>query len=101
MTDAELRALLLDCLALWGLKGRVEAVESGMQISVGTMTLGVERAPVDMRPVRWLLQTPERRAANRPARAIPSIVALLSALRNALGGNAGAALRIGAVPAER
>ena len=41
------------------------------------------RAP-DMRPVRWLLQR-RRRAANRPPRAAPSIVALLAALRNALG----------------
>ena len=33
MTDAELRALLLDCLALWGVEGRVEASEHGLQIA--------------------------------------------------------------------
>jgi hypothetical protein len=49
-----------------------------------------------MRPVRWLLHTPERRASNRPPRAAPSIVALLTALRNALGAESGNRLRIGA-----
>ena len=45
----------------------------------------IARADPDLRPVRWFLQTPERRAAGRPARAAPSIVAALSALRNNLG----------------
>ena len=54
----------------------------------------LQRAPADMRPVRWLLQTPERAAAGRPPRAIPSIVALLSALRNALGAAPGNRLRV-------
>jgi hypothetical protein len=61
----------------------------------------VAPAPLDMRPIRWLLQTPERRAADRPPRAVPSIVALLAALRNALGGDAGSTLRIGAAPEAR
>jgi hypothetical protein len=93
MTDSELRALLLDCLALWGLKGRVEALEIGMQIIVDTTTLRVERAPDDMRPVRWLLHRP-----NRSPRVAPSIVALLTALRNALGAEGGNRIRIGASP---
>jgi hypothetical protein len=45
--------------------------------------------------VRWFLQTPERRDAGRPARAAPSIVAALSALRNNLGAGSGLKLRIG------
>ncbi len=90
MTDAEFRALLLDCLALWGLKGRVEAHDTGMQVTVDTITLQVERAPAEMRPVRWLLH---RR--NRPPRVAPSIGALLTALRNALGAEGGNKLRIG------
>jgi len=49
-----------------------------------------------MRPMRWLLQTPERRAADRPPRAAPSIVAVLTALRHALGAEGGNKLRIGA-----
>ena len=91
MTNAELRALLLDCLSLWGLSGRVEALDTGLQISVDTTTLKIERAPVDMRPVRWLLHRPDR-----PPRVAPSIGALLTALRNALGAEGGNKLRIGA-----
>ncbi len=91
MTDAELRALLLDCLALWGVKGRVEALEIGIQIIMDTTTLQIERAPADMLPVRWLLHRP-----NRSPRVVPSIVALLTALRNALGAEGGNKLRIGA-----
>ncbi len=67
-----------------------------MQIDAANGTFLLLRAPSDMRPVRWLLQTPERRAANRPPRAAFSIVALLTALRNALGAEAGNKLRIGA-----
>jgi hypothetical protein len=91
MTDAELRALLLDCLSLWGLKGRVEAHDAGMQITVDTTALRIERAAADMRPVRWLLHRP-----SRAPRVAPSIGALLTALRNALGAESGNKLRIGA-----
>jgi len=95
LTDAELRALLLDCLALWDVSARIVATD-GMRISAPHGTILVQRAPVEMRPVRWLLQTPERAAANRPPRALPSIVALLSALRNALGAERVNKVRIGA-----
>lgn len=91
MTDAELRVLLLDCLALWDVKGRVEAAGSGLRIIADTITLGVEPAPADMLPVRWLLHRPDR-----APRVAPSIGALLTALRNALGAEAGNKLRIGA-----
>ena len=67
-----------------------------MEIAAKPGTFLVQRAPTDMRPVRWLLQSPERAAANRPPRALPSIVALLSALRNALGAESANRLRIGA-----
>jgi hypothetical protein len=67
-----------------------------VEVVVDGRSLLLQRAPVDMRPVRWLLQTPERRAANRPPRAAPSIVAVLTALRNALGAEGGNKLRIGA-----
>ncbi len=95
MTDAELRALLIDCLALWDVRGRVAANDSGVAISTHDGDYLVQRAASDMRPARWLLQTPARRAANRPPRAAPSIVALLTALRNALGAEGGNRLRIG------
>ena len=46
-------------------------------------------------PTRWFLQTPERAAAGRAARPAPSITALLSALRAALGLPRGTPARIG------
>ena len=95
MTDAELRALLLDCLQLWAIQGRVVAGDARLTIETAGGAFTVQRAPAELRPVRWFLQTPERLAANRPPRAAPSIVALLSALRHALGGDGGDALRIG------
>jgi hypothetical protein len=96
LSDAELRALLLDCLNLWGVQGRVAAVEDGLAVSAAEGRFLVQRAGPDLRPVRWFLQTPERAQAGRPARAIPSIPALLTALRNALGAEQGNKLRIGA-----
>ena len=92
---AELRALLIDCVALWGWKHHNRR-RRGIEIAAKPGTFLVQRAPTDMRPVRWLLQSPERAAANRPPRALPSIVALLSALRNALGAASANRLRIGA-----
>jgi hypothetical protein len=88
--------MLIDCVALWGVDAKVMVASRGIAIIADNATYDVEPAPADMRPIRWLLQTPERRAANRPARALPSIVAVLSALRNALDGSAGSSLRIGA-----
>jgi hypothetical protein len=96
VTDAELRSLLLDCIALWGVAARVTAGTDGMEIAARNGTFVLQRAPADTRPVRWLLHTPERRAAKRPPRAAPSIVALLTALRNARGAESGTKLKIGA-----
>lgn len=93
---AELRALLRDCLALWRLDGRVETDADGVIITIAAGVFTVTRADPDLRPVRWFLQTPERAAAGRPPRALPSVVALLSALRNHAGGTGGFALRVGA-----
>jgi hypothetical protein len=96
MTDAELRGLLIDCLPLWAVDGRVAAGETGMEIRTMDGLFVVQHAPAEMHPVRWLLQTPPRRAGGRPPRATPSIGALLSALRNALGAERGVSLRISA-----
>ncbi len=95
MSDAELRALLVDCLRLWGVEGSTRVDDSGIHIVVGDGVYTLQRAEPEFRPVRWLLQTPERRVANRPPRPAPSIVALLTALRNALGAESGNKLRIG------
>jgi hypothetical protein len=96
VSDAELRNLLADCLRLWDVEGRVAAAGAGLAIETRSGRFTVERAPPDLRPVRWLYQTPERAAAGRPPRAAPSVTALLSALRNAMEGTFGGRLRIGA-----
>jgi len=95
VTDAELRGLLGDCLKLWEVEGRLVPASEGWGIETADGVFSIARADPDLRPVRWFLQTPERRAAGRPARAAPSIVAALSALRNNLGAASGQKLRIG------
>ena len=92
----EVRALLTDCVTLWGVDASAAACTDGVDITARDGTYLLQRAPPDMRPIRWLLRTPERQAANRPPRAAPSIVALLTALRNVLGAESGNRLRIGA-----
>jgi hypothetical protein len=95
VTDAQLRALLLDCLVLWEVPGKVTVRDTDLAVETSSGMFSVARAPAELRPVRWFLQTPERAVAKRPPRAIPSIVALLSALRNATEGVGGDRLRIG------
>ena len=95
MTNAELGTLLRDCLRLWGIAGRLSPAAEGWEIATAEGAFSIAPAEAELRPVRWFLQTPERRAAGRPARAAPSIVAALSALRNNLGAASGQRLRIG------
>ena len=95
MTLAEQRDLLRDCLRLWAIEGRVEVGEDAVSIVTPGGAFVLTAAPPDSRPVRWFLQTPERVAAGRPPRAIPSIVAALASLRNVMGGEGGIALRVG------
>jgi hypothetical protein len=95
VTDAQLRALLLDCLRLWEVPGKVVAENDGLVIETPAGQFTVTRANRDMLPLRWLYQTPERQTAQRPPRAAPSIVALLSGLRNAMEGTGGDRLRVG------
>jgi hypothetical protein len=95
VTDAQLRVLLLDCLKLWEIDGKITAADPGLLIHTPVGLFTVARAAPDLRPARWIYQTPERAAAQRPPRAAPSIVALLSALRNTMGGTGGDRLRIG------
>jgi hypothetical protein len=95
VTDTELGMLLRDCLRLWGVEGRLAVGAEGWSIATAEGAFSIARADAELRPVRWFLQTPERRDAGRPARAAPSIVAALSALRNNLGAGSGPKLRIG------
>jgi len=80
---------------LWEIDARLEAGAEGWEIATADGMFSIARADPELRPVRWFLQTPERRAARRPARAAPSVVAALSALRNNLGAGSGPKLRIG------
>ena len=95
-TQAELRALLRDCLILWSITARTEIEDDAIVVTTDQGPFRVSPADPDLRPVRWFLQTPERTAAGRPPRAVPSIVALLAALRNHIGGEGGERARIGA-----
>jgi hypothetical protein len=95
VTDAQLRSLLVDCLVLWEVKGKVVVQDSDVAIETADGVFTVARADAELRPLRWFYQTPERAAAGRPPRAVPSIVALLSGLRNAMGGVGGDRLRVG------
>src|SRR3954451_1270497 len=95
MTDAQLRSLLLDCLKLWAVTGKVVAGDDGVVIETPDGASTIARAEPDLRPVRWFYQTPERAAAGRPPRAAPAVVALLSPLRNAMAGAGGDRLRVG------
>ncbi len=95
MTTPELRNLLADCLILWSVTARIEADPNGITLHAQDGAYHIHPAPEAQRPVRWFYQTPERAAANRPPRAAPSIVALLSALRNAIGAEGGSRLRVG------
>jgi hypothetical protein len=95
MTDAQLRSLLLDCLTLWDVAGKVTVHDNGLMIETPDGAFTITRAEPDLRPIRWFYQTPERAAARRPPRPAPSIVALLSALRNAMAGAGGDRLRVG------
>ncbi len=92
MTDPDLRALLRDCLALWGVAGRVTVAEGHIAIARPEGCYRVSRGPP---PTRWFLLTPDREAAGRPARPAASITALLTALRAALGIARGTPARIG------
>lgn len=95
MTVAELRNLLTDCSRVWGVDARITEQDAVLRLIGDEGTFEVWSAPEELRPVRWFLQTPERRNANRPPRAVPSVVAMLSALRNAMGVKSGSALRVG------
>jgi len=94
VTEAELRNLLMDCLTLWEIAAKPVRGVEGWEIETADGVFSIIAADAELRPARWFLQTPERRAAGRPPRAAPSIVAALSALRNNLGAAAGDKLRV-------
>lgn len=92
MTPADQRALLRDALRLWDIPATVTVEQDHIAITRPEGSFRITRGPA---PTRWFLQTPEREAAGRPPRPAPSITALLSALRAALGLPRGTPARIG------
>ena len=84
MTDAELRALLADCLALWGVAGQAAATGGGVVIETAAGMVRIAPADPALRPVRWFVETPERRASGRAPRAAASIAAALGVTRAAV-----------------
>ncbi len=95
LSTGEVCNLVRDCLLLWNIAARITPTADAITIHTSDGTFTLRPSPTDTRPVRWFLQTPTRAAANRAPRALPSIVAALSALRTALGGDSGSTLRIG------
>ncbi len=95
VNTTQLRALLRDCLTLWEVAGVVSPGPDGLFIETDAGRFSVAPAEPDLRPVRWFYQTPERASAGRPPRAVPSVVELLAALRNAMEGAGGDRLRVG------
>lgn len=81
VTQAELRALVADCLAVWGATGRVEPDGDGVAITTAAGRCAVRPAAPELRPVRWWVETPERLAAGRRPRPATSIGAALAVVR--------------------
>ena len=92
MTPADLRALLRDALKLWSIRAHVTVEPTHLAITHNQKTYRITQGPA---PTRWFLQTPDREAASRPPRPTPSITALLTARRAALGVPRGGSARIG------
>jgi hypothetical protein len=89
VTPPELRSLIADSLALWGVTARVTLTEDGIALAAPDgMPLRVRAADAADRPVRWWLERPGQR---RPC---TSILGLLRGLRNATGAGEGEARRL-------
>jgi hypothetical protein len=52
MTDAQLRGLLLDCLKLWEVKGKVTVRDTCIAIEMPGGLFTVARAGANLRPLR-------------------------------------------------
>ena len=89
MTPPELRDLVADSLALWGVPGRVTVADEGVVLVAPDGTpLRIQPAAPAERPLRWWLERPGQR---RPC---TSVLGLLRGLRNAVGAGEGEARRL-------
>jgi hypothetical protein len=93
-TPAVLQLLLTDTLAMWNMRGRVVAqgTQAVLVQAEGKAEIRVEPAAADGRPFRWSVRT-----GAGPARGCPSIVVVLTVLREALGVAVNPGLRISPV----
>lgn len=83
VTPSELRDLIADSLVLWGVTGRVQPRDGGVEVVVpGLPPHCITPAGQEMRPIRWWLQRGGSDARRRPC---GSVLGLLRSLRNALG----------------
>ncbi len=88
MTDADLLALVRDTLSLISVPARVSAEDDGISVQTETgKSLNIQRG---VAPARWFVTTARRR------RPVPSVAALLEAVRVAVGGESGPRARFGA-----
>jgi hypothetical protein len=90
MTPPELRALVSDSLALWGVAAAVPVsiAEDGVALRAPDGTpLRIRPAAPEERPLRWWLERPGQR---RPC---TSVLGLLRGLRNAVGAGEAAEVR--------
>jgi hypothetical protein len=89
VTPPELRDLVADSLALWGVAVRVSATEDGVALTAPDgAPLRIRPAAVTERPLRWWLERPGQR---RPC---TSVLGLLRGLRNAVGAGESEARRL-------
>lgn len=80
MTPPEVRDLLADSLALWGIAARPRVMEDGaVLVAPDGATLRVTAATPAELPVRWWLDRPGQK------RSCTSVLGLLRSLRNAVG----------------
>ena len=99
--DARTRELLADSLALWRVAGTVEAGEPPIVAVIrcdADAIVRVERPAQAELPFRWLVRS--RGGGSEHARPCASLVGLLNGIRNALGVERGAALRIAPAPSD-
>ena len=93
MTDADLRDLVRDTQRIWGTAAHAEWDGDKLHVHAGD---GRRASVTRGGPLRFLLDEPGRRP-----RPLPSVVALLAALRSAVGPDDPAArLRVGAAPQD-
>jgi hypothetical protein len=88
VTPPELRALVSDSLALWGVPAAVSIAEDGVALRAPDGTpLRIRPASPEELPLRWWLERPGQR---RPC---TSVLGLLRGLRNAVGTGEAAEVR--------